>query len=53
MPHKNIDPAPAVAAIVQSLYAIVARETYFTEENAAVISITKIHVSRLPLSGGE
>ncbi|PFH32826.1 peptidase M20D, amidohydrolase [Besnoitia besnoiti] len=42
MPHKNIDPSPAAAAIVQGLYAIAARETYFTEESASVISVTQI-----------
>nr|CCA30178.1 Thermostable carboxypeptidase 1 (EC 3.4.17.-),related [Neospora caninum Liverpool]CEL71293.1 TPA: Thermostable carboxypeptidase 1, related [Neospora caninum Liverpool] len=42
MPHDTIDPSPAVSAIVQGLYAIVARETSFTEDNAGVISVTQI-----------
>ncbi|KFG63120.1 peptidase M20D, amidohydrolase [Toxoplasma gondii RUB] len=42
VPHETIDPSPGVAAIVQGLYAIVARETSFTENTTGLISVTRI-----------
>jgi metal-dependent amidase/aminoacylase/carboxypeptidase family protein len=42
MPHLNIDPVPAAAALVQALQVLVSRET--SPLGSAVLSITQLQV---------
>lgn len=49
IPHLNIDPVPAAAALIQALQVLVSRET--SPLGSAVLSITQLQVSQR-LSGG-